>query len=603
MNNNTKINSIKSLRLPNFENDEETFKEERLINKLSLRKKKIQEILFNKRGIISKNNPIIFNKGNSKEISYTKNDFLTGKIYDNLKNAFYNKNNSELKNILIYLCSFLNEKNITIDEIINILLKSDSSYNIINNIKNINFSLVKLVLEIGINTNDKIIYIYCFNFLLSVTYISNDFCKEICTEKIINKIFNKLVYFYPQFIQNKNINLPINELYYDNILFLGLNQEVKAEEAEAYYFGGQILKLLGNLYLSTDNHDIFNSIQFYDKIFYLVTIFILDNENNEKYLKYCYEYLDTLIWLLYIFLLKDEKIVVNYYDKILNIIHNILNYITALYYTDEVDLLEKNIFLLEIICDINKTFTKTILELDGIKILSNLFGYLFNDNNDNNDMGEDFEIKLTPEITDRIIGIFINLFTLDSKHFETVDFSEFISAFIKLFDMYKLEYSNYFNIQKKLLILIGNMACINNIDILMNKIFLNSNIMNDLFKYYNEFHKIKVLVFIDNIMVKQNKKVREFVLDMGGFDAVKNNICTYIGEKEIVKYSIKTLFDIIKEEKAFNIRLLFDKIYNTSIPDKIKEIAFNKEMMEGIEDVIKSLILDFETYEKSLESQ
>lgn len=62
---------------------------------------------------------------------------------------------TELKNILICLCSFLNEKNITIDEIINILLKSGSSYNIINNIKNINFSLVKLVLEIGINANDK----------------------------------------------------------------------------------------------------------------------------------------------------------------------------------------------------------------------------------------------------------------------------------------------------------------------------------------------------------------------------------------------------------------------------------------------------------------
>ena len=48
-------------------------------------------------------------------------------------------------------------------------------------------------------------------------------------------------------------------------------------------------------------------------------------------------------------------------------------------------------------------------------------------------MGEDFEIKLTPEITDRIIGIFINLFTLDSKHFETVDFSEFITVNIPVF--------------------------------------------------------------------------------------------------------------------------------------------------------------------------
>ena len=190
---------------------------------------------------------------------------------------------------------------------------------------------------------------------------------------------------------------------------------------------------------------------------------------------------------------------------------------------------------------------------------------------------------------------------LQSKYFENVDFSEFVLVFEKLFDIYKLEHNNHYNIQKNLLKLLTNIAYLNNIDILVNKIFLNKNIINNLFKYYNQSHKVIVLVYIDNIMVKQDKKVREFVLDMGGFDTVKSNICDYNSGKDIVKYSIKTLFDIIMEEKAFNIRLLFDKIYNTPIPDKIKEIAFNKDIPEDMENIIKSLVLDFEKYEKSFE--
>ena len=609
MNNNneftSKIKSITNNRLTNFNNDEEIIKEERLLNKLSLRKKKLHEILYNKRGINANNNPILFTTGDSNKISYTKNDFLTGKIFDCLKVAFYSKNKQDLKNILYGLCKFSQDKNYNKTEIINILLKTDSSYNIQNSIKRICFPLVKLILEIGLNTDDKIIYIYSFSFLLHMSYLSNDLCKDLATEGIITEIFNKLIYFYPLFIQNKTINLPINELYYDNIVFLGLVQEIKAGEAEAYYVGGQILSILGNLYLSVDKHEIFNSIKFYEKIFYLMTIFIIDNENNEKYLKYCYDYLETLVWLLSIFLEKDDKFVVIYYEKILNIIPNILNYITALYFTEETDLLEKIIFLMQMFSKINENFKKTIVELDGIKIIINLFGYLLDNNSYINDINVDnsdnVEIKITPEITDRILCIFINLFMIQSKYFENVDFSEFVLVFEKLFDIYKLEHNNQYNIQKNLLKLLTNIACLNNIDILVNKIFLNKNIINNLFKYYNQSHKVIVLVYIDNIMVKQDKKVREFVLDMGGFDTVKSNICDYNSGKDIVKYSIKTLFDIIKEEKAFNIRLLFEKIYNTPIPDKIKEIAFNKDIPEDMENIIKSLVLDFEKYEKSFE--
>lgn len=607
MNNNneftSKLKSITDYRLTNFDNDEEIIKEERLLNKLSLRKKKLHEILYNKRGINANNSIILFTTGDSNKISYTKNDFLTGKIYDCLKVAFYSKSKQDLKNILYVLCKFFQDKNNNKTEIINILSKTDSSYNIKNSIKSNYFPLAKLILEIGLNTDDKIIYIYSFNFLLHISYLSNDFCKDLATEKIIKEIYNKLIFFYPLFIQNKKINLPINELYYDNLVFLGLVQEIKAGEAESYYVGGQILSILGNLYLSADKHEIFNSINFYQIIFYLVTIFIIDIEDNEKYLKYCYDYLETLVWLLSIFLEKDDKFVVIYYEKILNIIPNILNYITALYFTEETDLLEKIIFLIQMISKISESFKKAIVELDGIKIIINLFGYLLDNNSCINDIsidnGDNVEIKITPEITDRILCIFINLFMIQSKYFENVDFSEFVLVFEKLFDIYKLEHNIHYNIQKNLLKLLTNIACLNNIDILVNKIFLNRNIINNLFKYYNQCHKVIVLVFIDNIMVKQDKKVREFVLDMGGFDTVKSNICDCSSEKDIFNYSIKTLFDIIKEEKAFNIRLLFEKIYNTPIPDKIKEIAFNKDISEDMENIIKSLVLDFEKYEKS----
>ena len=70
---------------------------------------------------------------------------------------------------------------------------------------------------------------------------------------------------------------------------------------------------------------------------------------------------------------------------------------------------------------------------------------------------------------------------------------------------------------------------------------------------------------------------------------------------EIVKNSLKAFHKLIEKEKKGNIRLLFEKIYNTAIPDKIKELAYELKFQEiEIEVVIKSLIKDFEIYEKSL---
>ena len=165
-----------------------------------------------------------------------------------------------------------------------------------------------------------------------------------------------------------------------------------------------------------------------------------------------------------------------------------------------------------------------------------------------------------------------------------------------------MHHNNHYDIQTYLLILLSNLACFSDIEEIIIKILMNNNIIKYVFNYYNKYHKIDVLIFMDNIMVKQHKKVRDFILNMGGFEIIKNNICIYNGDCiEIIENSISVLYNLIKAEKAFNIRLLFEKLYKTSIPDKLKEIVSNMDLEKEKETQIKSMINDFEKYEKSLE--
>ena len=237
-----------------------------------------------------------------------------------------------------------------------------------------------------------------------------------------------------------------------------------------------------------------------------------------------------------------------------------------------------------------------IVDSEGIKNITNLFGYLFN-NGQNDD-----EIILTPEITLQILYIFINIFELDSKYLYNIDYSEFAVVLKELFSIYKMHHSNHYDIQSNLLILLSNLACFDDIEEIIIKILMNNNIIKYVFNYYNKYHKLDVLIFMDNIMIKQHKKVRDFILNMGGFEIIKNNICIYNGDCiNLIEKSITVLYNLIKAEKAFNIRLLFEKLYKTSIPDKLKEIDSNIDLTKEKEILIKSIISDCEIYEKSLE--
>ena len=73
-----------------------SFNEDRLLNKLSLRKQKIENILSSKRNINLINTIETFNNNDllpsiHEIIPYTKNDFISGDLYLQLKKAFDSK--------------------------------------------------------------------------------------------------------------------------------------------------------------------------------------------------------------------------------------------------------------------------------------------------------------------------------------------------------------------------------------------------------------------------------------------------------------------------------------------------------------------------------
>ena len=580
--------------------NQEMFNEERIQNKLSLRKKKLAEIISSKRNSNTNFFSIIENFSNDKKenntrtkVELTKNDFTSGNIYLQLKALFESKNEEGILDLLINISNYFKDKKIDRIGLKELFIISINN----NNDSNEKFPFAYLLLNIGINTDNKKIYTYCFNFLLNITFISDDFCKEITNDKCISIILEKLIYFYPIYNNNNDL-INLNEL----------NSVVKAE---SFYNGIQILKLLGNLYICSDSYEIFEFNDFYDKIFYLLYIFNLD-EKNPDYIKHYSEFLETLIWLINLFKQSDETFIINYKDKILMIIPKLFEDAKALQYTQETNILYQIIELLDFLCDTNTDFLEQTVDAGGIKILIDLFDYLFNTN-----INLSNEIVLNTNIIDKILDIFINVFYLDSKCFQFFnEYKAFSKLIEELISMYKFHSQNHYELQTKLIKLLSNLACFNDIDEIINNFLLNKNIIIDLFNYYYPYHKFEIIFFISNIMETQSKKVRDFILDLGAFEIIKNNIC--INKEiniEIMKISIKALYQLIKAEKSNNIRLLFEKMYYTAIPDKIKELVFDKDINndnnnenfidnenENISFIFKSLINDFEIYEKSLEN-
>ena len=513
---------------------------------------------------------------------------MSGKFYDNLESAYKANNIIELKNLLNSFGYLINNQHMDNLKMKELLSKADSSNNIKNKIGKRSFSpLCSLIFEIGINTEDKIIYLYTFKIILNFSYISNDFCNEIINQKMINKIIEKLIHFFPIFTEDKIINV-------ENYKPIVIDQGINNDEIEPYFFANTILKLLGNLFMSVDSYHIFEEINFYEKIFYLLYKFDINCFSKEN-INVCLDYFDTLIWLVYLILQNIENNERNYEDKITMILPNLLNVIKALYFTQETELLEKILDLIQLIIDFDDIYMQKLVELDIINILSLLFGYLFSTKKNNS------QIKLDSDIIDKILIILVNLFTVDSKYVKNLDLSNFYSMYDKLLELYKLHHVNHYYIQDCLVQLLSNLACFEDVEQIVQKFMMNKSIIINIFKYYYEYHKLQTLLFIDNVLTKQAKGVKDFIFNLGAFDIINKNICEYDGnDSEIINSSVKILYKLMKDEKTFNLNSFLDKIYKTSIPDKIKELYINKDIQLETEAILKLIINTFDNYEKKL---
>ena len=224
------------------------------------------------------------------------------------------------------------------------------------------------------------------------------------------------------------------------------------------------------------------------------------------------------------------------------------------------------------------------------------------------------DIELNIKSVDILLNIFVNIFCLDSKYLKFFDdYSSLALILEKLIDIFKLHPLNHFEIQRKLISILSNLACYNDINDIYTKILMNKKLIMNLFNYYYTHHEFDIIFFISNVFQQQSKNVRDFIKTLGAFDIIKNSICKS-DNIMIKKISIKALYQLIKNEKAYDIRGLFDELYNTSIPEKIKAMFYDNKVNnendsdklvenkdENIPNMLQSLITDFEKYEKSLE--
>ena len=561
-------------------NIEENYNDERISYKLTLRKQKIKEAIYSKRGVNPQSNYFEIKFDKIRNDLCNEKDILSGKFYDDLEKAYKTNNISELRNLLNSFSFFINSQKMDNLKLKEFFSKADSSNNIKNEIKERSCSpLCSLIFEIGINTEDKIIYFFTFKIVLNFSYMSDEFCTEIINKKMTNKIMEKLMNFFPIF--EKNYKPIIND------------QVINNEEIEPYIFANTILKIIGNLFMSVDSDQTFEETNIYEKIFYLLYAFDINSFNREN-IKVCFEYFDTLIWLINIILQNSENIESNYEDEIIMILPSLLNIIKVLYFTQEIELLESIIDLIQLIIDLDDIFMQKLVELDAINILSLLFSYRFSQEKNNS------QIYLNSDIEDKILIILINLFIVDSKYIKNLDLSYFYSMYEKLLDVYKLHHVNHYYIQDGLVQLLANLACFEDVEQIVEKFMMNKKIIITIFKYYYDYHKLQTLQFIDNVLTKQTKEVKDFILNLGAYDIIYKNICEYDGkDSEIINLNVKIFYKLIKDEKVFDINSFLEKIYKTSIPDKIKELYLNKDIQLETDAILKLIITTFENYEKA----
>jgi len=497
----------------NFHFDYEIFKNKIDNDKLSLRKKEINENIKKKR----------FLNYHLNNLDYNFYNLINLKQYNYILDNYYHNNNSNelFKNFSLLYDLLSNYQNN--NEIINNLLEIKEPYEI-----------NALILNFLLDTNDEKIFRISLNLLCLLSFVSSEINNLMDISKInilIDKTFNQFkltsydvlrslsVFFNNILVDNNNkedIILNTNLIQMVHQLLLNLNLNKNEDNGILYYFND----LMG---------------------FYSVLIEkMIDNKNiYEKYY--------------------------NFYSESIPILLKFLNFFS---YYDNCEFLEPllfNIYLLSLKTDL----LLIIIKNRAMITLPYFFEYLYS----KSDYDELTPIILDNNCILNIINILINCFSIEDNdlidNYYSIELNDIMN---KIVIKYKIFNKNCSEIQFKILFLLCNMALIKKEK--SNKLFNNKILINTIFKFYTNNNLLKVLELIQCILKIETIEIYYLLLECKCMNIIKKGLEEKHQNDKINIYK-QCLEDLIEFLELYNRfydndkKLLINEIKNNDIENMI----------------------------------
>ena len=502
----------------------EEMKKIRELEKLTLRKKKINKFIMEKRNIL--NSDIQNNYVNNLAFSNINEQFQiirNGRIIFFLEDSIKEKDDNK---IIFYLCLILEYLKINDNKLEekNILINLNQP----NSISNI---LIQLLM-----TSDKIPILYFSSFnLIQLTYYSNELCEFIKQNiSILNNIINKFTTYYAE-------NHLLSNIY----------------------------NIFGNLFDNENDYKLLLNTNFFQSFFQSIKLF-----NTEDYSIENFSYLESLMWILIKFLEKQTNTKIDIRQNLIESIPKLIKIIRMFYYSNDTDLLFQLLQNIYIISNLEDKLIEIIIENGIIMNICNLFEYLFTELPQNENL-----IILDCYCVNECLKIFINIFTIDTNILQIYYNNELSLVINKLVYTYRIYQNSECNIQDSIINILFNLATFPEI-ISINHIFQDEKLLNIINKYYSKNNIYKCLIFFDNIIIGHPTLV-EKCIDLNYFDIIVLGLNEeFFGnlKYDIIKMEFQVLSRLILLDTNSKVKKMIKKEFiNRNIKELIDKIFSNEK--------------------------
>ena len=516
-------------------------KEIRELEKLSLRKKKINNFLMEKRNIINLNNKennFLLNNEKENKFELIKN----GRILYFLSESIIEKDENKISFYITLIFQYFKEYE-----------TKSFEKNILLNFTEPN-SLSNLLIEITLSSNNiPILYFSTLN-LVQLTYYSNKLCDELKNNiSLLNHIINKFMTYFSE------ENTLLSNLYI----------------------------IIGNLLNNQNDYLLLRKSNCFMSLFKSIKLFNTEDKSNENL-----SYLENLLWLLKKFLDQNNEKEINYKENLIESIPKLIKIIRMFYYSNEVNLLFQLLETIYILTTYDMKIIEIIYESGIVSNIYNLFEYLFYENPE-----KENPIILDCDCVNECLKIYINIFSIEDSNILKIYYNNELSLVInKLVYKYRFYKNNDCNIQDSIINLLFNLACFPEV-ITIDNILEDEKMLSLIIKYYSKNNIYKTLIFFDNI-INLHPTLTEKCIDLNLFDVIILGLNEeFFGNQkfDILKMEFQILFRLINLDlNSKNKKIIRNEFENRNIKELLEKIVLNEKNKE-----MNLLFEQFINYKKS----